>query len=501
MAIFFPGGTPASVNLTTGLCFLRAGLNIVGFKFASAGGALKRSINGSPVVQAHAGPTVIGLDGTCDHMIGRVSPAVSTYAAVTEGMLWWAHVGVAVSDEELQAWTDQANALERWVVPASLSGHANLVSLTEARNWSGSGSLTSTGSAPVTFAVTGAVPKVTLPTEKRLLVRQEFLHNNFDYTEVGSGLDAYAIITDKAELKVVTDATSMVVEGYNAHSTWSPKWHRFGAYDGTTKQSVRSEIALKHEVLQLGALAAGSKTVSVWGGVLSKPTTTILGDWPQAVRVPSSASLDVTMPSTPSHLLIVGPADSIASGDTATDGATDPWAVLLGRGAKTYPGSVLVDAYGYRKLADDCSTDGARQALAEKYAAAFAGVTTPRLYVPIGTNDYKLAGGLSAANFAAYGADWLDRLKALVPSLEVWWQTILLRNTAGAGDEIAPNSYGDLPSDYRAAVSTIATGRAWVHVVDGTALLAYNVTNFTDIHPTTVGHGLLGGTILTALGY
>lgn len=199
----------------------------------------------------------------------------------------------------------------------------------------------------------------------------------------------------------------------------------------------------------------------------------------------SDSSGTLTLPTPAKKLYIVG--DSIATGYGATTPVTDGWQVLM----RIYYGSsnsVITDSWGYRALHDDCSNANDQAYLVSRVAA-----NAPNdIWINLGTNDYGLNAWSASSFGTAYGS-FLDALHTALPSANIYAQTPLVRSTETA------NTFSNTLGDYRTAISNLATGRTWLHVVDGSAILT--TSDLSDgTHPSTSGYAKYATAVKTTLG-
>jgi lysophospholipase L1-like esterase len=151
-----------------------------------------------------------------------------------------------------------------------------------------------------------------------------------------------------------------------------------------------------------------------------------------------------------------------------------------------FDGRVTTEAYGSRRLFDDCASAAAQTAFANHLAALVGTVTGSRLVIAIGTNDW--ASGF--ANIAAFQAAMLGLLNGLAASSASTIPVTILtpfittsRETAGRTDMSLPNIRTAL-----AAAATAST-KSGINVLDGTT--AFTTANLVDgVHPDFGGHQL-----------
>ena len=212
-------------------------------------------------------------------------------------------------------------------------------------------------------------------------------------------------------------------------------------------------------------LPRGSKTIEIVAGLQNKPSA-ILGTYLVSVTFETDAAL--TAP---------GANEICVYGDSITVGASAEPGVLLGWVARLrQTRSVIVEGWGYRKLQDDGATSGARQTLVDRIASYAPSI----VWIAIGTNDYGLLGGWTAASFGTAYADLLDKLHTALPSAAIYCQTPITRTIETA------NGAGSTMADYRTQITTaVSTRTAYATLVDGTA---WTIPLADGVHPTTAGH-------------
>lgn len=229
-------------------------------------------------------------------------------------------------------------------------------------------------------------------------------------------------------------------------------------------------------------LSRGQKQVEIVASGANKPSTSVLQTF--LVSMDADAAFTVQPPQASNRLVIYG--DSISVGSGADSHALRGWASLLRR---IYPGSVLVEGHGFRKLQDDASTAGARTTMASTLAA----LNPSKLWIAIGTNDYGIAGTWNAASFGTAYADLLDKFHAAAPGCTIYCQSPIVRTTETA------NGAGSTLGNYRTQIETACSTRAWTTFVDGSTFMT--TASLADgVHPNTAGHVLHYSAVRTQLG-
>ncbi len=216
------------------------------------------------------------------------------------------------------------------------------------------------------------------------------------------------------------------------------------------------------------SLSSGTKNIRFTNGLQSKPSSSVVGTWLQLIS--ANAALTKNAVTDTGGMVVYG--DSIAAGYQASTPAQLGWAVRH-REAASYP--VAIDAWGFRALNDDTSSAPLQAAL----VSAIASLSPTKIWIAIGTNDYGLS-RISAATFETRIASLFVDLNAALPSATIYAQTPIVRSSESA------NSFGNTLGAYRTAISNAASGKGYVTVVDGTAILTTG--DLTDgVHPSTAG--------------
>lgn len=202
-------------------------------------------------------------------------------------------------------------------------------------------------------------------------------------------------------------------------------------------------------------LPPGTKRVTVVTDEVSGGT---LGTFLRAMYVPAQAFVHHVAVDTEHRRLVVY-GDSIACGGVATPGVTRGWTARL---RQQFPGRVVIEAYGGRKLNTDCATAAGRAALAQKIAAC----RPTDVWLAIGVNDWGQSTTTAATYAANYGA-FLDELHALIPAATLWAQTPVINGT-----EHVANANSEWLRDFRelGPLAQQSTRTAFCNLVYGPSL-------------------------------
>ena len=301
------------------------------------------------------------------------------------------------------------------------------------------------------------------------------LHDNGYSTNTGN----YYRSSPFARYVRTTDARSVGIQFYNDEFPSNPTAATLGVrVDGVDYAVAKATAGGNAQTLV--TLPGGTKTVEIVTGQQSY-SSSLTGVWLKSLQWNGESSGSTTPPPTPAARLVVY-GDSLSVGADAFSGtdyapSLKGWTVLLrGYAAETGYDSVLIEGYGARKLKDDCVDATARTA----FVTQIAGYSPAALWIAVGTNDYGFASWTAASFGTAYAA-LLDALHAALPNLIVYAQTPTLRSSEAA------NGAGSTLGDYRAAIASACSGRAWVQLVDGTTLFSLS-DSLDGLHPTAAGH-------------
>lgn len=454
-------------------------------------GRYKSSVNGAPVE---------------DHGVVAYTP-VAAGDTVAIGILAWNQgigfqaqglsvcefvaINRMLSDAELVAASGVANALDRTVLSSTFTADASATCWWRAgTHWNGSaGTSTTGGSVPITFTVSGT-PTLNAVTETVYPLRgSSLLADGIAISDQG----AYMLRSSFARLRCTTSATRIAADIVAQATTPNG----LGALNSGALVSVTGALTRDgtRQVVDITLPAGAGKTIDLvesgqqLAGALVGANTALV-----AVRQVGSSALTIARPVPPSSRIVVF-GDSISQGITATTPVTQGWTMLM---RADYTGGVSVYGAGSIALQTVGATSDTRATLAQRLCQAASVTSGARIvWLAIGTNDYGGPGGgaWSAASFQAAYADLLDKIHAMDAGAVVYAQSPIVRTVETA------NSFGSTMADYRAAVSTSCSGRAWATYVDGTTLMTSGGLSGDGVHPTTAGHATIKASVKTILGY
>lgn len=306
------------------------------------------------------------------------------------------------------------------------------------------------------------------------------------FSDTGAELpkSGYLLTSPFAHADYQTTATSVTINSLNTIYSLFPQYTEIGVYvNGVfSRRVVPTALGASSATI---TLPAGDKLVSFVNGLQSRPDPASDPIGTFLASLSANAVMTRVTPAPTNRVLVYG--DSIAVGGNADIAVSQAWPMLV-RSAYA-PGSLSLEAWGYRSLHEDCADSAARAAFVAKLVA----YSPSRFWLAIGTNDYGLNKWSSGAFGDAYAA-LLDDIHAALPSVAIFAQTPIVRSGEAA------NGSGNTMGQYRAQIATAAAARSgYVTLVDGAAILT--TAQLDDgVHPSTAGHVIYANVVKTALG-
>lgn len=288
-----------------------------------------------------------------------------------------------------------------------------------------------------------------------------------------------------ARASYTTTATSVVIESYNSNNEAPPNARslnvRVNGEDFALVEAPQSTgVKTTHPPL---ALPGGLKTVEVLNGFQYLSGGAVKGTWAHKLTFNAPAEKRTTV-RTP-KIIVYG--DSNSAGAGATIPSRGGWTMLL---RAAYPGSVAVEGWGGRSLAQDAPNGTARATLVQRLVTQCPDATGANctIWLSVGTNCYGGPGfgEMSAATFGTTYAALLDDLHTARPGAVIIAQSPWPRLSEAA------NNYGNTLGDYRTQTSTACAARAWCTYINGGAVTGFTATIgadlFDTVHPNDSGH-------------
>lgn len=282
----------------------------------------------------------------------------------------------------------------------------------------------------------------------------------------------WAFDTDALEMSVVAWATL-----YNSYPLWSYIEVRINGEHFSNLMCT----ALGSNSFDPVSLPAGNKRVELVSGINVAGSGTFL----KSVTFSRATNIDIVPIATPANRLAIF-GDSIAVGANATYPTHQGWGGIL---RQSIP--VAFEAMGGLTLSDFASNE----TRIGWFTTRMSVYSPARLWSAIGTNDYYFASWTASAFGAGYGA-LLDAVHGILPDLEIYCQSPIVRSDEGA------NSLGNTLQDYRDAIQTVATARSsYCTFVDGTGAAFPQLADLADgLHPNTAGHAKYADAVKAILG-
>jgi lysophospholipase L1-like esterase len=450
------------------------------------------------------------VDGTSFSTMGsNVSPF--TGFPFTSGRLFafalWSSEATAAQAQALTF----AGAGSRYVLPAAVTSGA-VVGFDAGLNWNGSAStITTGGSAPVTFSVSGS-PTLTNVDEVRVPTSSgDYYDGKLATPQVDSNGYAFTARDAYSRVQVQTDALDVGVEAYSSAASTDSYAAALGVYVNGSYAGAPSFAAQAAAPLLVDVQpgAGTGKMVSLWEGAEAYTTAvsgTRSGTFIQAIRLPlhlvdgvTAAHASILTPSRPQHrLVLLG--DSILTGFFASVlPQTSITALLRGDFPSSGTGGVTCHCADLDSIANEAASPASLASLVASLAMELDGMSSNTLWIELGTSDYADVGE-PAATFQNYYAALLTAVHTASPATKIYCQSPIQRI---APSMEAANGAGSTLGDYRKAISTAATSTGYCTYVEGAAgAIAPNADMYMDgVHLTDAGEAGYKSFLKTTLGY
>src|SRR6185437_3908986 len=244
------------------------------------------------------------------------------------------------------------------------------------------------------------------------------------------------------------------------------------------------------------SLDGNPHAVQIWGSYQTAPLANAVPCGTYIQSVPSNVSVP-RQSSGGRGVVVYG--DSIAAGFGASITPTKSWLSLLRQSLMGSGGHVAIEGWGGRSLGGDTNVAPASPVaflsiptLAARLVSMLAPYSRRQLWVEMGINDYTH--GMTVANYSATLGSLLDTIHSLDSTIAVILQGFTITNK-----EATPNSAGNVPGDYRTAMSGLVSGRSFCVYHDYSTVAP--IGDFTDgLHPNDTGHALIAAQALIDIG-
>lgn len=446
------------------------------------------SINGSTATDVGA-LVAPNSDATCVVGIGSSVAAGSLYADSfdTGAVGCVGLIATELSGANLALASNPMNGttpLNRFTLPSQYT--SPVVDFNAYRDWNGvATTITTQGSSPITFAVTGAISKVDTSEVYYATSANMYHDNGLNVSET------YAIRHNAfARIRFTTSSRRLAIHQTSTiFSAYTGSFASIGIFNGGAYASLStSTVVNTSQVIDSTMPAGASKTIDLIEGTQAEVAGQVYGTFMSGIRLPVDAV--ITAPTPPANRVVVM-GDSIMNGYITTNAQSDNPVKILRAG---YSGQLTLLGWG-SATAYQFTQSANRAAWVAAVAAMMNGASTNKLLVELMTNDYGL-NAQSSANYATNLGAFLDDLKVAVPTLEVKLFSAIAR-IAPASE--AANASGSTLGNYRTAASGLTSGRAWVTYTDGSAVVSGANMNTDGIHPNTAGAAQIGAAQLAIL--
>lgn len=479
----------------------------------TAGSAIRISVDGQNASQLSATLTYTNGSASARNVIGGLNTAVNaTGFPLTGGrVLGTAYIGAALSDANLQSYSNVVNQTERYLWPAAVTGHASAVSVWHATDWDGSSGTTTAGfgSAPTTWTKAGSVSKNTIKAEYiYTLTDAMFSDAAASTSQTYQNGGTYSLRNSFARVQFASASPTRIVVGVAADgavlgsgTAWPNVALRVdgvptGAQYGGAQAN---EAGLFRQVdFMPGTFQAGSAFELTDGLVMRTSFTGVARSaaGAQTIRVPTDAPITaITTPTAAANRLIVM-GDSITEGSGLSNSGIAAWPMLV-RADRT---EVTSDGIGTGRAYELMKDSPSITATVARLTALCDGTSSNKLWFAYGINDWANTPAQTAANFGTSLGALMDAIHAALPSLTIYLQTPISRSSESA------NTNGDTLGAYRTQIATVQSTRSsYITLVDGTLMLPYVSAHSQlladDTHPTNSGNAYMARYASTVLGY
>lgn len=229
-------------------------------------------------------------------------------------------------------------------------------------------------------------------------------------------------------------------------------------------------------------LPGGVKYIRIIEGLTTKPSSDILGCWLTYLYLDSKKFTKINKTVFSKRIVFAG--DSIAVGANATNPSISGFAQLC---RVQYDFDIVVTGYGYGRLKDIAETSEKITTFTGYLSTLFTGVTTKKLLIQYGTNDFALD-STAANTFEAWYGNLLDAIHTADSTITIYCLSPIIRTVDGA-----------LLDAYRTSIASLCAARPTycVHIIGKTILATGDLAD--GVHPTTAGHLKLRNSIFSTI--
>ncbi len=329
-------------------------------------------------------------------------------------------------------------------------------------------------------AAGGFVPSQPAPTETVLnLASSDFAYTLYDRPETGynkrSAFSVLAVNTDASELTV--KLFSPLADANYVQDAIISVFNESWVYVG----SINPDNATGEQVKSIVLSGSGyRKYFFVEGGNTSQGSTDFKGSYITSIESVGGNVGVVQIANSANRIVSVG--DSISVGDGTTQNSLYAWAVRLRDALRSSGWSLTSDGWGAAYTLGMFANETLQQEGADRAISEFSGATGRKVLLwVLGTNDFGYIVGDPVLMGQAAASVW-DKVYLQDSEVEVVCVTPIYRN-----NQATANSGGWVLNDYRNALTTAASTRAFVTAYDGSTVIT--ATDLTDnVHPNNDGH-------------
>ena len=249
--------------------------------------------------------------------------------------------------------------------------------------------------------------------------------------------------------------------------------------DGVYNQSVTLTADNTTQTYEI-TLSSGSKIVTLTNGYTANDLSgsiTLPENGVYVQGVVTSGNIEIKIPVTPANKwLFIG--NSITTGASSSLPSVNGFAGLFRADGL----DIQLDSWGARRLLTyDPTLVGE---MVEHVSEQMDGRTTNTVVILLGTNNFTVSGGHSAATFVSWYGAFIDSLHNIRPDITIYCVSPLNRTSYDT-----PNSQGSTLQDYADSMTTMVSDRSgWGNIfyINGKPLVS--LANTTDgLHPNTTG--------------
>lgn len=226
------------------------------------------------------------------------------------------------------------------------------------------------------------------------------------------------------------------------------------------------------------AMAAGSKTIKIVEGLVSKPSGTQIGTY--LMDIITNNTINILYESSPSQsICFLG--NSIENSATTDSNAVNGFAISFRekRGLNT-----TIEGYGYGTLNDFTSSDEITETTALNITSHLIGVDSNKVVIALGTNDYALK-SISSTIFGVRMDSLLRKINRINNNIKIYVISPIARVAPSSENEVQAG-WGNLGA-YRTAAQTACNGKVYVTYINGQSLVSA-INMYDGVHPNNNGH-------------